>query len=167
MGMLLNMNCFIIWQIEYHDKSFTNDNYLLLYISGKGTMGNGTFQNVSGETWHFKMFQGRRYISIIWETGHSIIWESDHLSTEKHPLGIGNLRDGFQPFKIYIYIFFFFFFSKILHSMACYAGTIPVFFPVYMNGFQWTYLIFLTCHFPCRSLLVSKTLYLSIVYILK
>ena len=32
-----------------------------------------------------------------WETGHAILWESDHLSSGKHPLGIGYLGDRFQP----------------------------------------------------------------------
>ena len=27
----------------------------------------------------------------------NILWESDHLSFGKHPVGIGNLGDGFQP----------------------------------------------------------------------
>ena len=48
-----------------------------LYILGKGTRGNRTFQNVSGEKGNF----------ILWETGHSTLWErffpleSDHLSS--------------------------------------------------------------------------------------
>ena len=50
---------------------------------------------------HFKMFQGRRDISIIWETGNSILWERGHfilwdmgnssLRERFHPLGIGPL----------------------------------------------------------------------------
>ena len=27
--------------------------------------------------------------NILWETGHAILWDSDHLSYGKHPLGIG------------------------------------------------------------------------------
>ena len=66
----------------------------------------GTFQDVSGEKGNF----------ILWETGHStlwerfyplgtgplILWESDHLSSgirTTYPLGIGNLGDGVQPFS--------------------------------------------------------------------
>ena len=57
--------------MKYHDKGFKIDKYLHLYIQGKGTMGNGTFQNVSEDKRHF----------ILWETGHSTLWESDHLSS--------------------------------------------------------------------------------------
>ena len=85
----------------------------------KGTMGNGTYINVSGERGHF----------MLWETGHStlsendfFLSESDHLSSGnrdmgngkryplgfgphipretssgKHSLGIGNLGDEVQP----------------------------------------------------------------------
>ena len=31
----------------------------------------------------------------IWETDHAILWDSDHLSSGKHPLGIVNLGIGF------------------------------------------------------------------------
>ena len=97
------------------DSSFTNDKYLHLYIRGKGTMGNGTLGNGT-----FQMFQGRRDISIIWETGHSIfsekrdtlfsgkrdilssgndfiLWQSGHLSSGNrttYPLGIGTWETG-------------------------------------------------------------------------
>ena len=61
---LLNWTCYIVWQIEYHDKSFTNDKYLHLYIWGKGTIGNGTFQNVSGETGHFYYLGNGTFYSL-------------------------------------------------------------------------------------------------------
>ena len=91
MGMLLNMTCFIVWKIKYHNKSFTNYKYLHLYILGKGTMGNGTFKNVSGwwdisiirETGHSMLWEKGHF--ILWETGISIIWE------QFYPLGIGTL----------------------------------------------------------------------------
>ena len=50
-------------------------------------MGNGTFQNVSGEKGH-----GKRDILPSWND--FILWESDHLSTgnrNTYPLGIGLL----------------------------------------------------------------------------
>ena len=75
-----------------------------LYILGKGTRGNRTFQNVSGEKGNF----------ILWETGHSTLWERffprgigphNHLGIGQlflwdpgHPLGIGTRYPlGFGP----------------------------------------------------------------------
>ena len=55
---------FVVCQIKYHDKVFKYDKYLHSYNLGKGTMGNGTFQNVSGNKRHF----------ILRETGHFILW---------------------------------------------------------------------------------------------
>ena len=34
---------------------------------------------------------------ILWETGHAILWDSDHLFSGKVPLEIGNLGDEVQP----------------------------------------------------------------------
>ena len=34
---------------------------------------------------------------ILWETGHAILCDSNHLTSGKHPLGIGNLGDEVQP----------------------------------------------------------------------
>ena len=149
-GMSFTWECymgtwlFIVWRGKYHD--FKNNKYLYLYILGKGTMGNGTFQNVSGETGHFyymgngtfsallvgtlyslgngKFYTLRRIFSSgnrtnypleidplipwvsghplgkgTWEIGHAIPWDWDHLSSGKHPLGIGNLGDEVQPFS--------------------------------------------------------------------
>ena len=98
--LVLFESCHIKKKIKYHDKGFKNDKYLHLYSLGKGTMGNGSFQNVSEEKGHF----------ILWETGHSTFWESDHLSSgirdilsswnrttyppgngTRYPLGIGPL----------------------------------------------------------------------------
>ena len=54
-----------------------------LYSLGKGTRGNGTFQNVSGETGNF----------ILWEAGHLNLWERlDHITSWNRttfPLGSG------------------------------------------------------------------------------
>ena len=33
-----------------------------------------------------------------WETGNAILWDSDHFSCGKHPLGIGNLWDEVEGF---------------------------------------------------------------------
>ena len=88
---------------------------------GKGTMGNGTFQNISGKKGHFMLWEtGHSTLwerfsplgigpiilwetdqlsfgirDILWETGHAILWDSDYLSSGKHSLGIGNLGIGF------------------------------------------------------------------------
>ena len=76
MGMSLNMTGFIVRQIEYHDKSFTNDKYLHLYIWGKGTfLLSGKWDSILWEKGHF----------FLWETGNSILWE------RFYPLGIGPL----------------------------------------------------------------------------
>ena len=110
----------IVWQRKYHGKGFKNDKYLHLYSLGKGTMGNGTSQNVSWEKGHLILWEtdippsGNDFIlwesdhlssgsrDILWETRHgkrkhAILWDSDHLSSGKHPLGIGNLGDEVQP----------------------------------------------------------------------
>ena len=39
---------------------------------------------------------------ILWETGHTILWDSDHLSSGKFPLGIGNLGDEVEPFRSFV-----------------------------------------------------------------
>ena len=52
--------CFIVWQIKYHDKGFTNYKIFISIFWEKG---------------HLKMYQGRRDISIIWETRDSILRE--------------------------------------------------------------------------------------------
>ena len=51
--------------------------YLHLYSLGKGTMGNGTFQNVSGEK--DTLISGKR--DILPSGNDIILWESDHLSS--------------------------------------------------------------------------------------
>ena len=63
-GNVVKHDFFIVWQIRYHDKSFTNYKYLHLYILGKGTMGNGTRYPLGIGT------------LILWETGNYILWES-------------------------------------------------------------------------------------------
>ena len=70
-------------------------------------MGNGIFQNVSGERDTFFVWKrdilpsGNDFIlwesdllssgirDILWETGLAILWDLDHLSFGKHSLGIG------------------------------------------------------------------------------
>ena len=89
-----------------------------------------TFQNVSGEKGHFILWEtghstlwerfyplGIRPLILqdnLWEMGHPILWNWDHLSSRKHPLWIGNLGIGFNPYtwrsqytlcKLYIWIF--------------------------------------------------------------
>ena len=115
MGMLLNMTCFIVYKIEYHDKSFANDKYLHLYIWGKGTMGNGTlgngtFQNVSGETGHFYYLGNGTFYSkgegTLYSLGNGKFFPLERILSSGnrttyplgHPLGIEILGEGFQPF---------------------------------------------------------------------
>ena len=85
-------------------------------------MGIATFQNVSGEKGHFILLETghstrwERFFPLgigplilwdsrhplgngTWETGHAIFLDSDHLSSGKYPLGIGNLGDEVQPFS--------------------------------------------------------------------
>ena len=63
----------------------------------------GTFQNFQGETGHFKMLKGRRDISIIWETGHSVLWGKRHFIIRKR--GHSFLWEGFYALEIRPFIF--------------------------------------------------------------
>ena len=78
MGMLLNMTCFIVWQI------------------GKGTMGNGTlgnvtFQNVSRETVHFYYLGNGTFYSLGKGTLYSLGTILSPGNQTTYPLGIGPL----------------------------------------------------------------------------
>ena len=59
-----------------------------------------------GETGHYALGIGTFYClwdsghplgNGTWEMGHAILWDSDHLSSGKYPLGMGNLEDEVQP----------------------------------------------------------------------
>ena len=40
---------------------------------------------------------GHPLVNKTWEMGYAILWDSDHLSSGKHPPGIGNVGDEVQP----------------------------------------------------------------------
>ena len=95
---------------------------------GNGTLGNGTFQNVSGETGHFYYLGNGTFYSLGEETLYSlgngtfyplgtilssgnretyplgfgplILWASGHGKRDTYPLGIGNFGDEVQPMYI-------------------------------------------------------------------
>ena len=98
---------YIIWEKEQWETG-----HFKMFQGSRDTLfsGNGTFQNVSGEKGHFILWK-RDILPFwndffLWESDHlssgirDILWETghvkrDHLSSGKHPLGIGNLVIGF------------------------------------------------------------------------
>ena len=137
MGMLLNMTCFIIWQIQYHDSSFTNYKWEMgnfyypgnwtFYALGERTLyslGNGKFYSLgtilsSGNRTTYPLVNGPIILwdsghpleNGTWETGHAILWESDHLSSGNHPLGSGIWEMDFDCFQLQ--------YNSALHQRPC------------------------------------------------